>query len=105
MTSAAKQQTLQWSEEFVCPDRVRFLSSAGIDLVIGRREGYRIWDLGGRELIDTHLNGGVFNLGHHNPQVIAALSSSLDALDIVHHHFAVVERPQFSRDLSGRPAS
>ncbi|MFN8212361.1 MAG: aminotransferase class III-fold pyridoxal phosphate-dependent enzyme [Candidatus Nanopelagicales bacterium] len=101
MTSAAKQQTLQWAQEFVCPDRVRFLSSAGIDLVIGRREGYRIWDLDGRELIDIHLNGGVFNLGHRNPQVIAALTSALETLDIGNHHFPSVERAELARELVG----
>ena len=56
MTSAEKQHTLELAERYVCPDRVRFLTGAGIDLVIGRREGCRIWDVDGRELIDIHLN-------------------------------------------------
>jgi len=38
----------------------------GVDLVIGGAR-LRIWDLDGRELLDLHLNGGVFNLGHRNP--------------------------------------
>jgi acetylornithine/succinyldiaminopimelate/putrescine aminotransferase len=40
---------------------VRALGALGVDLVIGRREGYRLWDLEGRALLDFHLNGGVSN--------------------------------------------
>ena len=92
MTSAAKQKALDLSLRYVCPDRVHFLTGAGIDLVIGRREGYRIWDVDGRELIDIHLNGGVYNLGHRNPQVIASLTQALETLDIGNHHFPSTER-------------
>ncbi len=99
MSSADKQRALQWSEAYVCPDRVRFLGAAGIDLVIGRREGYRIWDVDGRELIDIHLNGGVFNLGHRNPQVIDALTTALTTLDIGNHHFPSVQRAELAHQL------
>jgi hypothetical protein len=50
-----------WRNEAFAPTGW-FLRSAGIDLMIGRREGYRLWDLDGREPIDVHLNGGVYNL-------------------------------------------
>ena len=50
MTSPGKQHTLELAERYVCGDRVRFLTGAGIDLVIGRRQGYHIWDVDGREL-------------------------------------------------------
>ena len=68
-----KRRTLELAARHVCPDRVRTFGALGVDLVIGRREGYRIWDLEGRELLDLHLNGGVFNLGHRHPEVVAAL--------------------------------
>ena len=99
MTSAAKQEALELSQRYVCPDRVRFLTGAGIDLVIGRREGYRIWDVDGRELIDIHLNGGVYNLGHRNAQVIAALTQALETLDIGNHHFPSTERAALAEKL------
>ena len=101
MTSAAKQHTLELAERYVCADRVRFLTGAGIDLVIGRREGYHIWDVDGRELIDIHLNGGVYNLGHRNPDVIASLSTALETLDIGNHHFASTERAALAERLVG----
>ena len=48
MTSPGKQHTLELAERYVCGDRVRFLTGAGIDLVIGRGQGYHIWDVDGR---------------------------------------------------------
>jgi hypothetical protein len=67
--------------------------------VIGRREGYRIWDVDGRELLDFHLNGGVFNLGHRNPEVIAALRAALETLDIGNHHFPSAARAELAAAL------
>lgn len=99
MTSPAKQRTLDLAREYVCPNRVGFLTGAGIDLVIGERSGYRICDVDGREFIDIHLNGGVFNLGHRNPQVIAALQQGLRTLDIGNHHFPSTERAALARQL------
>ena len=99
MTSAEKQHTLELAERYVCPDRVRFLTGAGIDLVIGRREGCRIWDVDGRELIDIHLNGGVYNLGHRNPDVIDALRQALETLDIGNHHFPSTQRAALAERL------
>ena len=52
-------KTLQWRKE-------------GVDLVIDRREGYYLYDMDGRRLINLHLNGGIYSLGHRNPEVIAA---------------------------------
>ena len=70
--------------------------------MIGRRRGYRIWDLGGRELLDLHLNGGVYNLGHRNPKVLAALTEALTSLDIGNHHFPSGERALLAEELVTR---
>lgn len=94
-----KDQVLDLAEQYVCPDRVRFLRNAGIDLVIGRREGYRLWDMDGRELIDVHLNGGVYNLGHRNPRLVATLIDALSEYDIGNHHFPSSARAVLARDL------
>jgi len=94
-----KQEALHLAEQYLCPDRVRFLRNVGIDLVIGRREGYRIWDVDGRELIDIHLNGGVYNLGHRNPDIVAALTDALKTLDIGNHHFPSAERALLAQRL------
>src|SRR3990172_9320762 len=98
--SQEKQRVLELSARHVCPNRVASLGALGVDLVIGRREGYRIWDLDGRELLDYHLNGGVFNLGHRNPELVAALRDALDTLDVGNHHFPSVARAELAAALA-----
>ena len=39
-----------------------------------------------RWLYNCHCNGGVFNLGHRHPAVVAAVREALDHLDIGNHH-------------------
>jgi acetylornithine/succinyldiaminopimelate/putrescine aminotransferase len=95
-----KRRILDLAARHVCPNRVRMLQALGVDLVIGRRDGYRIWDVDGRELLDFHLNGGVFNLGHRNPEVIAALSDALETLDIGNHHFPSSARAELAAALA-----
>lgn len=94
-----KRRVLALAERHVCPDRVRTFGAGGIDLLIGRREGYRLWDLEGRELLDLHLNGGVFNLGHRNPELVATLRDALDTLDVGNHHFPSVARAELAQAL------
>lgn len=94
-----RQEVLRLAEMYVCPDRVRTLTGFHADLVIGRRKGYRIWDLDGRELLDLHLNGGTFNLGHRHPALVEELRAALDRLDIGNHHFPSVERSLLAERL------
>ena len=60
--SERKRQALDRCREYWMPGRVDTFVHWGIPVVIGRREGYRMWDIDGHELIDVHLNGGTFNL-------------------------------------------
>ncbi len=94
-----RDEALALAERYVCPDRVRTFTALGAGIVMGRREGYRIWDVDGRSWLDLHLNGGVFNLGHRNPELIAALVGGLDELDIGNHHFPSPERALLAREL------
>ena len=59
----------------------------GIDLVIGKREGYYFWDMDGSKLMDVHINGGTYSLGHRNPEIIEALTEAVKSVDIGNHHF------------------
>ena len=70
---ASKADFLAKSEAFWNPGKTQFWQDAGIDLVIDRREGYFLDDLSGHRLIDMHLNGGTYNLGHRNPELVQAL--------------------------------
>lgn len=51
----------------------------GIDFVIGRRDGFYLWNLeGDKRIIDCGTGGGVHSLGHRNPEVLDALRGALD---------------------------
>ncbi len=95
-----KADVLELTRRFVAPHRVQTWDAFGTQLVIGRREGYRLWDLDGRELLDLHLNGGTYNLGHRHPEVVAAATSAMAEVDIGNHHFASAARAELGRELA-----
>jgi len=94
-----KRRILETAATHVCPNRVRTFEAIGVDLVIGRREGYRFWDIDGHELLDFHLNGGVFNLGHRNAELVETLRDALETLDIGNHHFPSAARADLAEKL------
>lgn len=98
--SARKRETLLLAHEYMMPNRVETWVGAGIPLVIGRREGYRIWDMDGHELCDLHLNGGTFTLGHRNPEILATLREGLEWLDVGNHHFPSESRAKLAEKLA-----
>ena len=67
--------------------------------MIDRREGYFFWDMAGRRLIDLHLNGGTYNLGHRNPELIATLEQAMQRFDIGNHHFPALARTALAEAL------
>jgi acetylornithine/succinyldiaminopimelate/putrescine aminotransferase len=95
----SKADFLRKSEEFWNPDKTRFWQEAGVDLVIDRREGYLFWDMAGRRLIDLHLNGGTYNLGHRNPELIVTLEQAMGRFDIGNHHFPALARTALAEAL------
>ncbi len=88
-------------EHHVSSQKVAFFKKYGMDFVMGERENIRIRDVeNGTELINLHCNGGVFNLGHRNPQIIATLKDALDHFDIGNHHFISSERAKAAKMLT-----
>ncbi len=74
----------------------------GLNAVMGRRDGVRFWDAyDDRSWINCHCNGGVFNLGHRNPAVLAAVRDSLEDHDIGNHHLPAASRADLARRLAG----
>jgi putrescine aminotransferase len=98
--SPYKAGVLRSAFEHLIPGRVAGLHDLGIDLVMGEREGYRFKDVDGQEYLDFHLNGGVFTLGHRNPELAAILRASLDSLDIGNHHFPSPARADLAETLA-----
>src|ERR1039457_5006732 len=89
----SKAEMLDRSRQFWNPDKTQFWMDSGVPLVIDWREGYFIYDVGGKRLIDVHLNGGTYNLGHRNPEVAAAVTAAMQRFDIGNHHFPSAAPP------------
>jgi putrescine aminotransferase len=71
----------------------------GIDFIMNRRQGYYFWDRDGKKLMDVHINGGIYSLGHRNEEVIAALKDALDYVDIGNHHFPSPFKAELAKEL------
>ncbi len=54
----------------------------------------------GAELQDFHLNGGTYNLGHRNPDLLDAMREALETLDVGNHHFPSEARGVFAEKLA-----
>ena len=64
------------------PHKADAYRAFGIDLVQGRRDGVRVWDLEGRDYINCRSSGGVFNFGHHPEFAVEALAAAVREHDI-----------------------
>jgi acetylornithine/succinyldiaminopimelate/putrescine aminotransferase len=95
----SKEEVLAKSKEYWNPGKTQFWIDSGVPLVIDRREGYFIYDMSGKRLIDTHLNGGTFNLGHRNPEVVGAIELAMNHFDIGNHHFPSLARTALAEAL------
>src|ERR1700729_2584529 len=98
-TAGSKAEVLEQSREFWNPGKTDFWSESGVDLVIDRRESYFIWDMSGIRLIDVHLNGGTYNLGHRNPELVEAITTGMRSFDIGNHHFPSSARAALAQTL------
>ena len=97
----SKAKIVERFARHVSSGKAEFFSQVGVDFFFGKREGVYVWDAAGdRKLIDCHCNGGVFNLGHRHPRVIAALRQALDELDIGNHHFISEHRARLAERLA-----
>jgi putrescine aminotransferase len=98
--SDRKRRALDLCRQYWMPGRVDSFQAWGISLVVGRREGYRMWDIDGHELIDVHLNGGTFNLGHRHPDIVRTLVEATAEVDIGNHHFPSEARGELAEKLA-----
>lgn len=73
----------------------------GFDAVIGERGGTRFRDAySQRQWYNCHCNGGVFNLGHRNREVVEAVRQALEKVDIGNHHLPSPYRARLAQRLS-----
>ena len=100
MASAEKQEFLEKSKTFWNPGKTQAWQDMGVDLVIDRREGYLLWDMDGRRLIDLHLNGGTYNIGHRHPELVEVLNRGTQRFDMGNHHFPSLARTALAERLA-----
>lgn len=98
--SQAKLDFLERSREFWNPGKTQDWQDMGVDLVIDRREGYYLYDMDGRRLIDVHLNGGTYNLGHRHPELVEVLKAGTARFDMGNHHFPALARTALAEALA-----
>ncbi len=78
-----RNRTFELTRRHLNAGKIETYERYGFDAVMGRREGIRFWDAyDDRSWINCHCNGGVFNLGHRNPAVLAAVQASFEDQDI-----------------------
>lgn len=69
--------------EHVSPGNVGVMKAFGTELHFGQREGARVQDAFTKKWYwDCHRNGTLYNLGHRNPDIIAAVKEALHQLEI-----------------------
>lgn len=85
--NTTKEEVFKKSIEYWNSGKTQEWLDLKIDLLIGKREGYYFWDMDGKKLMDVHINGGTYSLGHRNPEVIEALIEATKYVDIGNHHF------------------
>ncbi len=96
---ASKAEVLEKAKEYWNPGKTQFWIDSGVPLVIDRREEYFLYDMSGKRLIDVHLNGGTYNLGHRNPEVVQAVTVAMQHFDIGNHHFPALARTALAEAL------
>ncbi len=100
-SSDIKQEAIHRFKDHVSSGKTAFFQKYEMDIVMGYREGPYLWDVDGeRRLFNLHCNGGVFNLGHRNRELIHLLNQSLETLDIGNGHLMSKERADLAFSLA-----
>jgi acetylornithine/succinyldiaminopimelate/putrescine aminotransferase len=99
--SPEKRHALDAFSAHVSSGKARFFHRYGMDFVMGSREGPWLQDMdGAKRLYNLHCNGGVFNLGHRDPRVRAALAEAMEEMDIGNHHLMSRARAELASVLA-----
>jgi len=101
--STEQELLVEYYSKFVSKSKAAFFEKLGFNVIQGKREGIYLNVLEGPpyKLIDCRTSGGIFNLGHSNPDMINALKEALDVgLDIGEHHLLSEQRALFAKRLA-----
>jgi acetylornithine/succinyldiaminopimelate/putrescine aminotransferase len=101
--SAEKSRILKGFRSHVSTGKADFFARYKMDFVMGLREGAWIYDIDEEKgLYNLHCNGGVFNLGHRNADLIQLLRDGLERYDIGNHHLMSAVRTALADALAER---
>ena len=96
-----KQKAIRDFNDHVSSGKVRFWQQYDMNLVMGKREGPFFWDMDGqKKYFNLHCNGGVYNLGHRNPEIIKTLEQAAKDLDMGNGHLISQARGELGRRLA-----
>ncbi|MBN2361864.1 MAG: aspartate aminotransferase family protein [Deltaproteobacteria bacterium] len=85
----------------ISASKVALFRELDLQLVMGDRAGARFGDAySDRRWFNCHCNGGVFNLGHRHPAVLAAVQQALGHLDVGNHHLVSGHRARLAARLT-----
>lgn len=99
--SKEKIKTIELFKNHVSSGKVDFYKKYNMDFVMGHRDGSWLYDLDGKKkLFNLHSNGGVFNLGHRNKEIIDVLKKSLQNYDIGNHHLISKTRADLAAKIA-----
>ncbi len=96
-----KRKIIEDFKKHVSSGKVSTFRKYGMQFIMGERSGPYITDItGDKTLINCHSNGGVFNLGHRNTQIIEALINGTQYFDIGNHHLISIQRARLARRIA-----
>lgn len=96
-----KAEIFDLYSKYISQPKSEYFNQAGIDFIFGKRDGAYINNVDeNKQLINCHCNGGVFNLGHRNPEIINSLIEGLEELDIGNHHFVSEQKAILAQKIA-----
>jgi len=99
--SKEKRDVISRFRNHVSSGKADFFQTLGMDFVMGERQGMYLADMDGqKKLFNLHCNGGVYNLGHRNPELIEILKRGLDRFDIGNGHLMSRMRAELAEQLA-----
>ncbi len=100
-SSEAKEKVIDLFKNHVSSEKVNFFEKYNMKFVMGFRDGPWLFDVDGKKkLFNLHSNGGVFNLGHRNKEIINTLKEQLNFYDIGNHHLISKQRAELAAKIA-----
>ncbi len=103
-----QKELIKLYSKYVNAPKVRFFKGFGLGVIPGERKGIKFKTLEGpresdpqMEIYNCRSSGGVFNLGHSNPEIVQILKNALDAgLDLGDHMLLSEQRALLGKKLA-----